>query len=211
VGLGIAMAILLLTCLDSSIAFISSCSFNQFPFITIIYQTLITTFNSFFRSLFISRTMPKGGGGRKRQLVSVVKEITHHSDSDSDDGITERRFPGKAAPHPDGAMPLCTQELAVYRRDSRWKSIQKDLAMTQACLVEVARRFFYTDYAIMTGEGGPMAPSFRAEPPSMEDLKQWLFAEILREQGILGIDRRGNLLCPSLTLSAIAITSNHLH
>jgi hypothetical protein len=64
--------------------------------------------------------------------------------------------------------------------------------MTRAGLVEIARRFFYADYAVMTGEDGPMAPSFRAEPPPLEDLKQWLFAEILREQGVLGIDRRGN-------------------
>jgi hypothetical protein len=70
--------------------------------------------------------------------------------------------------------------------------------------MELARSNFPEEFALMTGPAAPVILPPRRDPASPDQLKQLLFGEILRLQGILDISRGGKLTSISFPLPSFS-------
>ena len=117
------------------------------------------------------------------------KRAPRDHDSDSGDALLE--FPADEVQVPHGLEDEMEVNPRFYTKMIQRKQFTKEGMRTLAGLVELLRRFYPEDYALMTSHDGPMAPSMLLKPPHERDLAQWLVAEILRLQGTCGVSKKG--------------------
>ena len=84
----------------------------------------------------------------------------------------------------------------IDERSDQALRVQSAHAITLSLLLELSRRDFPKYVAIMCGPDSPLiAPPRRDRAPD-KDLRQALFGEMLRLQGILNISKKGKQLFP---------------
>jgi hypothetical protein len=96
---------------------------------------------------------------------------------------------------PEGHRRFNEVESTDYRRFFNSKSLSRHSAAILSTLLEIARKHYPADYAVMTAvasksgkfSAGPCIPCPRRDPPSDSDLKNLIFGHILRLQGSLDI------------------------
>ena len=116
---------------------------------------------------------------RKRRLPGADAP---RSESDNEADL-EIAYPGEDNPPPDGYDPPNPAEIRAHNRTAVSRVQKADNATTLAILLEIARRHYPTELAIMTGPKAPLMQPARRDPVAPDKLCQPLFAEMLRLQG----------------------------
>ena len=123
----------------------------------------------------------------KKKVVKVPPK-PHDSESETESVV---EYPGEQVSQPDGYAKLFAKDVRKYKSLFQCKSVMDDTARVLTGYHCISRRFFPESHALMTSAKGPLLPCFRRDLPDDEDLEQYIFHEMCRLQGSLGLSKEG--------------------
>ena len=124
-------------------------------------------------------------------VFDLAEEVHVVEDSDSDFEV----FPGEDVEPPEGLPGLDEgKEARDYRRLFQSKIVTHDWSRVFTGLGELAKALFPEEHSLLTAPDGPLVESYCRDQIPQGQLKEWVFAELLRIQGALGIRKQGEYL-----------------